>query len=196
MKDDCTTNSHYLTYTFLFWVLRECTFWAWGVKGANCSDELSHYEASWDSLSIHKWWLSSLYHLSLAHLCPDDQVASSPSQPVVRSNRPETKPQQDTPRCVPIRLISEPGNCMNLDQTNQDRIGLTFILCEVRYSTLNINRHGMKLGDEIRPPLPFTFWSIKWSQAMKWIIMQIRREVRPPLPFTFWCIIEVRQWSG
>ena len=56
MKDDYTTNSHYLTYTFLrFWSkvcrtpllcfhyrplfelgrLRECTFWTWEWKGSN-----------------------------------------------------------------------------------------------------------------------------------------------------------------
>ena len=30
MKDDYTTNSHYLTYTFLFKRLGECTFWTYG----------------------------------------------------------------------------------------------------------------------------------------------------------------------
>ena len=29
MKDDHTTNSHYLTYTFILEGLGKCTFWAW-----------------------------------------------------------------------------------------------------------------------------------------------------------------------
>ena len=33
MKDDCTTNSHHITYTFLFKRLGECTFWTCEWKG-------------------------------------------------------------------------------------------------------------------------------------------------------------------
>ena len=33
LKDDSCTSSHYLTYTFIFKRLRECTFWAWDWKG-------------------------------------------------------------------------------------------------------------------------------------------------------------------
>ena len=33
MKDDYPTNSHYLTCTFIFQMLGECTFWTWEWKG-------------------------------------------------------------------------------------------------------------------------------------------------------------------
>ena len=33
-KDDYCTNSHYLTYTFLFERLGKCTFWTWEWKGS------------------------------------------------------------------------------------------------------------------------------------------------------------------
>ena len=33
LKDDSCTSSHYLTYTFLFKRMGECTFWAWDWKG-------------------------------------------------------------------------------------------------------------------------------------------------------------------
>ena len=35
MRDDYTTTSHYLTYTFLFEKLEECTFWTWEWKRDN-----------------------------------------------------------------------------------------------------------------------------------------------------------------
>ena len=33
MKDDCTTNSHYLTYKFIFKRLGQCTFRPWEKTG-------------------------------------------------------------------------------------------------------------------------------------------------------------------
>ena len=44
MKDDYTTNSHNLTYTFLFKGLGECTFWTWKWKGQSNAREASQYK--------------------------------------------------------------------------------------------------------------------------------------------------------
>ena len=74
MKDYHTTNSHYLTYTFLFKWLGECIFWTWKWKafapitwgpsglGWKCF-ALAVRTSSMLPIMIHSLWSSCMAHL-------------------------------------------------------------------------------------------------------------------------------------
>ena len=66
IKNDYTTNSHYLTYTFIFKGLRECTFWNWGWKSTR-SHTLAHVRQNREATSVSFLWSVSL---ALVFWCP------------------------------------------------------------------------------------------------------------------------------
>ena len=54
MKDDYTTNSHYLTYTFLFKSLGEFNFFILGMEGLNVKPSVVQIkEPDTESLGFH-----------------------------------------------------------------------------------------------------------------------------------------------
>ena len=67
MKNDYTTNSHYLTYTFLFKRLGECNFLVLGMKGFNRGPRVTVGEIFFRSL-VNNYLIINYYLI----ICPLD----------------------------------------------------------------------------------------------------------------------------
>ena len=74
MKDDYSTNSHYLTYTFIVKRLGECTFWTWELRlmsGFNVLEHIvcyPHVSSSHIPFTLFSFIISQLVRRVEAHL--------------------------------------------------------------------------------------------------------------------------------
>ena len=73
MKDDCTTNSHYLMHTFVFENVGRMHFLNLGVKGLN-----NNYYGSWMAQALHRvcGLEDAAEHVVVIDCCLQSQVSA------------------------------------------------------------------------------------------------------------------------